>query len=50
MQVFLVFADYTNALDTALGLGASVYNFGAIGTYDAVTNAMSAGIITTAIE
>lgn len=50
LQLFLEFEDFASSLAQFQGLGADVFNFSAIGDWDATTNALSAGIVLAVVD
>ena len=48
--VHLAFDAFANELNAFLGLGAAIYNFGAVGQYDVTANAMSAFLVFVVVE
>ncbi len=50
VALFLNYDDFLTALGTALGQGADVYNLGALGNYDSMTNTLTAGLLLVALD
>ena len=50
MSLYLDFGVFSQALADSLALGAGVYNFGAVGDFDAVANSMSAGLVIAVVQ
>ena len=47
---FTDFEDYVTRLETEFGLGAALFNFAAIGAYDAPSNEVTAGLCFVVLE
>ncbi len=50
VQLFLVFEQFTAALDTAVGGGAVLFQIAAVGEYDGPNNELFAGIVTALLD
>ena len=48
--VFLDYQDFLDELNSDLQGGSTIYNFGALGTYDVGANSLAASLVTVALN